>query len=578
MEFVEQLKASIDIVTVVGEYVRLRKAGASPRYTGLCPFHTEKTPSFSVHSAHGFYKCFGCGVSGDAIKFIMEIERLTFWEAIKLLAERNGIPLPKRTEQADEETRRNARLYEMHEIAVRHFREALHSPAGREAKAYLARRGVRGDMAEEFALGFAERGGQVLVRILERAGFSHDEMELSGLALKRQDGSGVFDRFRGRLMFPIHSESGKAIAFGGRALSAEDEPKYLNSAETPIYRKSWVLYNLHRAKEGIRKNLRSVLVEGYMDVIGVYTAGIKEVVATCGTALTPMQVRALKRHSDHLIVNFDPDAAGSNATEKSIQVLLEEGMRLKVLSLSGGLDPDEYVQKNGADGYREALDKSRGYFFWLADRARTKHDMNSADGRIAGFQFLLPAILRMPDKLERMAVANDVADYLRVEPGMVLDQFRKAVSERSTAPPRRVKPEPPDPAETLLLHAILGNPEAREEVVPVLSQMAAVKRFRTRRIFEAIFRILDGHQEPAFAALEARLEEADRNLLAAALMAEEAAPEVSTEQAVACVRKLRAAEQATTRSDIKAKMKEAERRGDLQQAMALMRELRELES
>lgn len=578
MDFVEQLKASIDIVSVVGEYVRLRKAGASPRYVGLCPFHTEKTPSFSVHSTHGFYKCFGCGVSGDAIKFVMEIERLTFWEAIKLLAERNGIPLPKRTEQADEETRRNARLYEMHELAVRLYRDALHSPAGREAMAYLSRRGVRGGMIEEFSLGLAERGGQVLTRALERAGFSHEEMELSGLVLRRQDGTGVYDRFRGRLMFPIHSESGKTIAFGGRALAADDEPKYLNSAETPIYRKSWILYNLHRAKDGIRKNLRSVLVEGYMDVIGVYSAGIKEVVATCGTALTPMQVRSLKRHSDHLVLNFDPDAAGSNATEKSIQVLLEEGMRLKVLSLAGGLDPDEYVQQNGAGGYREALDQARGYFFWLADRARGKYDMDSADGRIAGFQFLLPAIQRMPDKLERLAVANDVADYLRVESGMVLDHFRKAASERGGAVARNARPEPPDPTETFLLHAILSNAEARREVLPVLSQMTAVRRFKARRIFEAIFRIAEGHQEPTFALLEARLEENDRNLLASVLMAEEAAPEVSTDQAVACVRKLRAAEQATTRADVKAKIKEAERRGDLDQAMALMRELRELES
>ena len=578
MEFVDHLKSAIDIVTVVGEYVRLRKAGASPRYVGLCPFHTEKTPSFSVHSTHGFYKCFGCGASGDTIKFVMEIERLTFWEAIKLLAERNGIPLPKRTEQADEETRRNARLYEMHETAVRLYRDALSSAAGRDAKAYLAKRGVRPDMIDEFSLGLAERGGQALARVLERAGFTHDEMEQSGLVLKRQDGSGVYDRFRGRLMFPIHSESGKIIGFGGRALAADDEPKYLNSPETPIYRKSWVLYNLHRAKEGIRKSTRSVLVEGYMDVIGVYSAGIKEVVATCGTSLTPMQVRALKRHSDHLVVNFDPDNAGSNATEKSIQVLLEESMKLKVLTLSGGLDPDEYVQQNGADGYRQALDNARGYFFWLADRARAKFDMSSAEGRIAGFQFLLPAIQRMPDKLERFAVANDVADYLRVEPGMVLDQFRKSASERTQESSRRTRPEPPDPTETFLLHAILSNVEARQEVLPILSQMAAVQRFKMRRIFEAIFRIAESHQEPTFALLEARLEESDRNLLASVLMAEEAVTEVSTEQAVACVRKLRSSEHASSRSDVKARIREAERRGDLKQAMILMQELQELES
>jgi DNA primase len=253
MDFIEQLKSSVDIVRVVGEYVRLKRAGAGPRYTGLCPFHHEKTPSFSVHSTHQFYKCFGCGAGGDVIKFVMEIERLTFWEAVKLLAERNGIPLPRQSEHADEETRRRAALYEMHELAGRLFRELLDSPAGREARGYLERRGVSRATAEEFGLGLSDRGGQMLVRAFERAGFAHELMEQSGLVLRRNDGTGFYDRFRGRLMFPIHSESGKLIGFGGRALAEGDEPKYLNSPETPIYRKSQVLYNLNRARKAMRR-------------------------------------------------------------------------------------------------------------------------------------------------------------------------------------------------------------------------------------------------------------------------------------------------------------------------------------
>jgi DNA primase len=229
MDFVEHLKSSVDIVKVVGEYVRLRKAGAGPRYTGLCPFHTEKTASFSVHQTHQFYKCFGCGAGGDVIKFVMEIERLSFYEALRLLADRNGIPMPQRAEYSDQETRLRAKLHEMHELALRVFRASLSGAAGTTAREYLAKRGVTPAVSEEFSLGYSDRSGQDLVRRFEREGFSAEEMETSGLALKRQDGSGFFDRFRGRLMFPIHGESGKIIGFGGRALSGEEEPKYLNS-------------------------------------------------------------------------------------------------------------------------------------------------------------------------------------------------------------------------------------------------------------------------------------------------------------------------------------------------------------
>ncbi len=384
MDFVEQLKSSVDIVKAVGEYVRLRKAGAGPRYVGLCPFHTEKTPSFSVHQTHQFYKCFGCGAGGDVIKFVMEIERLSFYEALRLLADRNGIRMPQRAEYSDQETRLRATMFEMHELALRVFRANLGGAPGAAGRDYLAKRSVTPAVAEEFGLGYSDRSGQNLVRRFEREGFSAEQMESSGLALKRQDGSGFFDRFRGRLMFPIHSESGKVIGFGGRVLSGDEEPKYLNSPETPIYRKSHILYNLHRAKEAIRKADRGILVEGYMDVIGLHAAGVREVVASCGTALTSLQVRALKRHSEKIVVNFDPDAAGSNAAERSIQMLLEESMQVRVLELEGGLDPDEYVKAAGPDAYREKLEKAPGYFNWLADRARGRYDMRTAQGRVVG--------------------------------------------------------------------------------------------------------------------------------------------------------------------------------------------------
>jgi DNA primase len=574
MEFVEQLKAAVDIVEVIGRYVRLRKAG--PRYVGLCPFHTEKTPSFSVHSVHQFYKCFGCGAGGDVLKFVMEVEGLTFYETLKLLAERNGIPMPKRAEYSDPETKLRAAVYRMHEIACQLYRSALRSSSGAEARAYLTRRGVAPPVIEEFELGYADNSGP-LTRAFEKEGFTAEQLEASGLVIRRNDGSGFFDRFRGRLMFPIHNESGKPIAFGGRALAAGQEPKYLNSSETPIYRKSRVLYNLHRAKEGIRKSDRAVLVEGYMDVIGVWSAGVRETVASCGTALVSEQVRSLRRHSERIVVNFDPDQAGMNAAERSIQMLLEEGMRVRVLELEGGLDPDEFVQRNGAETYRALVGKAPGYFTWLADRARVRFDTRTVEGRVAGLQFLLPAIQKVTDKLERAAIADEVAGYLGIERGLVLDSFRKAATERR----EKSLPQTQDavkPVERFLLSSLLLNGEARRRVLPALKEFSVLDQFATRRIFEAMM-AMEAAGPFRFSELEARLEEPDRELLTRIVFAdkEEEDGEYTLEQALDALRRIQEDDRASKKVQLKARINDAIRAGMLEEALRMTEELGRLD-
>ena len=575
MEFVEQLKSSVDIVAVVGEYVRLQKRG--PRYIGLCPFHTEKTPSFNVHAAHQFYKCFGCGVGGDVINFVMEIEGLTFYEALKHLAERHGIAMPKRARYSDSESKLRSGLYEIHELAASLFRAALESPGGAGAREYLRKRGMSQATAEEFGIGYAEPSGQALVRRLESQGVAREQMDACGLVMKRADGSGYFDRFRGRLMFPIQNESGKIIAFAGRVLAAGDDPKYMNSPETPIYRKSYVLYNMHRAKKEIRKTDRSILVEGYTDVIGLHAAGVREAVASCGTALTSQQVRMARRHSSNMVVNFDPDAAGANAAERSIQMLLEEGMHIRILELEEGLDPDEYVRRFGEKTYRSRLDKATGYFHWLADRARARYDMRTAEGRMAGLKFLLPAIQKIGDKLERAAVANDVAGYLGVDAGLVLEQFRRSATQRRAS---AAKPEvEPLPAlEQMLLNALLKNREARAQVLPKLKGMRAVEGFRTRRIFQTLVQLSEGEDDWGYPALEARLENPDKTLLASIVFADQMEEQdVSLKQALACLRALKAKEHGARLSELRARAKAAERAGDLEEALRLVEELNRAE-
>ena len=568
MDFVEQLKSSVDIVRTIGDYVRLKQQRGSPRYTGLCPFHTEKTPSFSVHSTLQFYKCFGCDAKGDVLNFIMEIERLTFYEALKLLAERNGIPMPRR-EYSDPESKLRGAVLEMHDIAAALFQANLNGPGGQEARTYLAGRGVGPAQCQEFGLGVSDPSGQQLFRKLEGR-FAPDQLEHSGLVMKRQDGSGFFDRFRGRLMFPIHNESGKVIGFGGRALRSGDEPKYLNSPETPLYHKSYVLYNLHRAKDAIRKKDHSVLVEGYMDVIGVYSAGVRNVVASCGTALTNTQVRGLKRHAERIVVNLDPDAAGANAAERSIQMLLDEGLSVRVLQLDGDQDPDEYVKSAGAEAYAAKLDQAPAYFHWLADRARKKFDMRTVEGRLQGFKFVAPAIQRISDRLERFAVANDVASYLGVDPKLVRDHFSTGQKARHS-----VDQGPSIPAnEKLLLNSLLASATARLRVIPELQGMTAVDRFVMRNVFKAIFTMYEGENSFRFSDLEGRLSDTDRNLLSRVVFADEMLEEeIAVEQAVACLHSLKAQDPKAEMADLRSRIQAAERQGDMQEAIRLIEEL-----
>ena len=301
-----------------------------------------------MHSTLQYYKCFGCDAAGDIFHFVQQIENLTFPETLKLLAERYRIPMPERSRSDDPDSRRRAAIFEMHEIAANVFQDNLRGPSGTGARGYLEGRGVPKAAIDEFRLGLSDGSGQQLSQRLQR--FGPELLEESGLIGKREDG-GYYDRFRGRLMFPIHNESGKVIAFGGRALRPNDEPKYLNSPETKIYKKSAVLYNLHRAKIEARKQDRMILVEGYMDVIGVYSAGIHEVAATCGTSLAMDQIRSIKRQvspqqasAGQILLNFDPDTAGRRSTEKYISLLLAEGLRVRVIEIPGGLDPDEFIQ------------------------------------------------------------------------------------------------------------------------------------------------------------------------------------------------------------------------------------------
>ncbi len=580
MSFAEQLKSQLDIVDVIGQYVRLKRQGAGPRYAGLCPFHSERTPSFSVHGALQFYKCFGCDAAGDVFKFVMEHDHLTFPEAIKVLAERYGVAMPERQRFDDPEAQRRAALLEMHEIAADVFQNNLRGPNGKDARAYLQSRGVTEDSCSEFRLGLSDPSGQQLAQRLQKFGAAL--LEDSGLVRKRPEG-GFYDNFRHRLMFPIHNESGKVIGFGGRALRPDEERKYINSPETAIYKKKLVLYNLHRAKIDARKHDRMVLVEGYMDVIGVYSAGIHEVVASSGTALSIEQVQAIKRQIAHqqasrgqIILNFDPDAAGVRSTEKYIGALLAEGVRVKVLRIPGNLDPDEYVQQHGPDAYAKLLEGAESFFHWLANRAREKFDMRTPEGRADAFKYISPALQHVNDRVERGAIANELAEYLGVD----RQTIRESIGRPTPVTPQKSRSLPATipPNDKLLLACLLVSHDARLAIKQYLLQSDTLQFLELKSIFEAVLAADEESDSFSMERVSERLDSRMQKILAELTFSDLAITEENAPQmALSCLQALEAKALERTREDIRRKIRELEGAGNMEEALRLADELNRLQ-
>ena len=514
MDFAQQVKSTVDIVQVVGDSVRLKKAGAD-RWIGLCPFHNEKTPSFNVHGGRQIFKCFGCSKGGDVFSFVMEFQGLSFYEALTTLAEQNGIPIPKRRDSAqlDQEAQLRDALMRMHEAALEYFQERLRSPVGEATREYVKGRGLDAATAAEFLLGYAPPGNR-LTGILRSKGFTNEQMAASGLVGKSDEGD-YYDRFRERLMFPIADAQGRVIAFGGRALRDDQNAKYVNSPETQIYKKSSILYNLHRAKPSMRKLNRVVLAEGYMDVIGIARAGTTDIVATCGTALTPQQVRILRRLVDKVIVNFDSDDAGRNAAEKAVQACLPEGFAVRVLELPAGKDPDDYCREQGGEAYQAQIESAPDYYAWLAERARQRFDLSSAEGRVRAFEFLRPSIQSLPDKIQRAAAANDLADRLGVEADLVRQEFMRSAAGRSKGPVASQQAPGQPASERILFELFLDSPEARAELLEKVVELAAEEgELEMADMFAAIHSADVSGDAFEFSAFEARLNEKDRETAA----------------------------------------------------------------
>ena len=461
--FIDEVRAAADIVTVISDSVSLRKAGNS--YKGLCPFHGEKTPSFNVMRERGFFHCFGCGVGGDVFKFVELQEKVGFQDAVRHLAARFGVPIPEMDASGDqrESAAEREALVKIHEVALGYFREQLAAPGGAKIRDYLAQeRGLTPDTIDQLQIGYAPQTRDALRQRLLKAGFSPLQAITSGLVTRRDDG-GEVDRFRNRLMIPIMRDTGTVIAFGGRALDADQVPKYLNSPETPIYSKSRTLYGLNLTKGHVSKGKFALIVEGYFDFAQVHQAGGFPVVATCGTALTSPQAQMLRRFAPKAVLCFDPDRAGQTAAERSSELLVSEGFDVNVVLLPGGEDPDTFMQKQGREAFVAELKRSRPYLEFLLDRAAAEHDLARDDSRREFLRKMLGVAARIPDPAARDQFADRLSHKARVTEAVVRAEIRKAAAARKTELPAERVPSLQRQirkAEKGLIWTLVHHPEA----------------------------------------------------------------------------------------------------------------------
>ena len=535
--FVDDLKSQADIVQVVQDYVPLKKAGTS--YKGLCPFHSEKTPSFHVNHDKGFFHCFGCGTGGDVVKFVELQEKLSFPEAIRHLAHRFGLQVPESDdpERDSAAAARREALLKLHELAAAYFREQLDTPSGERARHALEQREIWPETSERLGLGYAPpQRGELTGQLLD-AGHPRDLVVASGLVVER-DGGQMIDRFRNRLMIPIYRDSGSVIAFGGRALENGQQPKYLNSPETDLYTKGRTLYGLHLTKTEIRRLGYAVMVEGYFDLAQALQAGVTPVVATCGTAVTDRQTRLLKRFTSKVILSFDPDAAGEGATTRSGELLVSDGFHVNVAILAEGEDPDTSVRRHGAAHYVDQLRGSTPYLEYVLNRAAARRDFSRDEQRRAFLTEMLGVAAKIPEAAARDQFADRLAHKARVLEDVVRTEIRRAaVARRTNVTTRdRVSAATVTPAERGLIWATMCDASAALPVLATLDE-ADVEGLATSPILQVARALAEWPADTVRNTLLERVNEEEAAL--ATLIAAEAAAPAQVQDCAVGLRRLR---------------------------------------
>jgi DNA primase len=527
----DEIRVSVDIVDLVGRFVNLKKAGQN--WKGLCPFHAEKTPSFMVNPKKGIFHCFGCGIGGDAFGFLMRQDRLSFPEAVRALAKTAGVALPD--EQGPRPDAGREELYRVMDLAARFYAETLWSAAGDRAREYLSRRGIDGEVARRFRLGYAPEGWDALLGFMRAQGVAAEALETTGLVVRRESGSGYYDRFRGRLMFTIHDVQGRAVAFGGRAFG-DEQPKYLNSPETPLYSKGNLLYALDLARDTIRERNRALLVEGYVDCLMAHQHGFTETVAALGTAFTPAQLAILKRYCEEVVTFFDADQAGQKAAERAADLLeptgpglawginragtMETGapFRLKAALLPSGHDPDTFLRAEGAQAFAAQIGAARGLLGYALDRALESEGATGPRAKANAFARAALMLAKVADADEAVSLSREAAAKLGVDSAQLWIEAQKLQSAlRQPATPARATTTTVEPArDRTLVRLLLRHVPARAALLSLIEEHDI-----GGQALGAIVAALKARPEASAESLLVDLDDAARSVLTALLLDED---------------------------------------------------------
>jgi len=559
----DEVRNSVNIVSLISEYVALKKRGRN--HVARCPFHTEKTPSFTVSEEKQVFHCYGCGAGGDIFKFVMQLEQIPFPEAVRFIAERHGIALPQPEVRerpdtgTDSETLRKA----MEEAALFFHAALLDSTEGQAPIDYVRGRGVSRETMAIFRLGYSPAGGRALLTHLQKKGFSVPALEECGLIKRSEDGSRHYDAFRGRIMFPITDVRGRVIAFGGRAMG-EQQPKYLNSPETRLYNKSRNLFGLSYARSGIQKLDHAILVEGYMDFMIPFQHGIENVVASLGTSLTPQQVKLLGRYTREVIVSYDPDSAGLAATQRSLDLFLEEDFRVRVFRLPEGQDPDAFVRKSGAEEYRKRLRQSAPYLDFVLDTAlKSQSHPGDPKSKIQVLNAVLPYLAKIPNAVERSEYVFRFARKMQIEDQQLLAEVKRAAQQKKT----RLQDAQVASvgvmkfAEKRLLQLLLNHSSLQTQFLS-LCTAADFSGLTTEKIFVALLDEMKQGSISTFGSLNHRFAGETEQMLLAQLQMEEMPENLSRETAESFLSALRTIRLASKKHEILSKIADAAGRKD----------------
>jgi len=585
---VEEIKSRLDLVDLIGEYIRLEKKGKN--YTGLCPFHQEKTPSFTVSPDKQLYHCFGCGEGGDHFKFIMNLENFDFPEALRFLAERAGVSLPQQEKSSSAALPREV-LFNLNQLALNFFRYVLNSPEGNSAREYLQKRGMTGASIEKFELGYAPAKWETFLKIARKKGFSLENLQQAGLIVERRDGGGYYDRFRNRVMFPIFDVKGKVVGFGGRSLEeAPHIPKYLNSPQTPLFDKGKFLYGIYQAKSAIRKEGRAVIMEGYTDVISCYQEGIENGVASLGTALTPQQARLLRFQTSEVVMAYDADEGGKAATARGMEILRNGGLKVKIAELPRGYDPDGYLKEKGADAFKRLIDESVYFMDYQIEKLKEKYNLATAEGKASFCEEYLPLLVNA-GHLEREHYLKELAEDISISEEVLREELKKYRLGRSrtekysnnlsiTGKNNIIQDKSLDSAEELLLKLLISFEGVFEKVAEV--NKTDIFTPQMKKIVEAC-RILTQNDETVNVnSLLNMIEEEDLHKLITQASFDHRLETLEEEEINRmvddCLRKLQEKKLRERRSDIERELKELDKGGDRERIKALFQEWEKIKS